>query len=76
MAQWERIHLPKQETWVRSLNYEDAHGEGNGNPLQYSYRGNPMDRGVGWAIVLGGDLVTKQHNNILISAELTPGSLV
>ena len=21
-------------------------GEGNGNPLQYSYLGNPMDRGV------------------------------
>ena len=22
-------------------------GEGNGNPLQYSFLGNPMDRGVG-----------------------------
>ena len=21
-------------------------GEGNGNPLQYSYQGNPMDRGA------------------------------
>ena len=28
-------------------------GEGNGNPLQYSCLGNPMDRGVGWAAVLG-----------------------
>ena len=24
-------------------------GEGNGNPLQYSYLGNPMDRGAWWA---------------------------
>ena len=24
-------------------------GEGNGNPLQYSCLGNPMDRGVLWA---------------------------
>ena len=23
-----------------------SHGEGNGNPLQYSYLGNPMDRRV------------------------------
>ena len=26
-------------------------GEGNGNPLQYSCLGNPMDRGVWWATV-------------------------
>ena len=28
-------------------------GEGNGNPLQYSYLENPMDRGVWWATVHG-----------------------
>ena len=28
-------------------------GEGNGNPLQYSYLGSPMDRGAWWAIVHG-----------------------
>ena len=28
-------------------------GEGNGNPLQYSYLGNPMDRGAWWALVCG-----------------------
>ena len=28
-------------------------GEGNGNPLQYSCMGNPMDRGVWWATVYG-----------------------
>ena len=28
-------------------------GEGNGKPLQYSYLGNPMDRGAWWATVHG-----------------------
>ena len=28
-------------------------GERNGNPLQYSYPGNPMDRGALWATVHG-----------------------
>ena len=28
-------------------------GEGNGNPLQYSCPGNPMDRGAWWATVHG-----------------------
>ena len=45
-------------------------GEGHGNPLQYSYLGNPTDRGAWWAIVHG---VTKEldtaytlnNNNIL-----------
>ena len=27
--------------------------EGNGNPLQYSCLGNPMDRGVWWTTVYG-----------------------
>ena len=26
-------------------------GGGNGNPLQYSHLGNPMDRGTWWATV-------------------------
>ena len=39
--------------------------EGNGNPLQYSCLGNPMDRGARWATVqvvsrVRFDLVTKQ----------------
>ena len=38
--------------------------EGNGNPLQYSCLGNPMNRGAWWAIVMGSqrarhDLATK-----------------
>ena len=32
---------------------ERSPGEGNGNPLQYSYLENSMDRGDWWAIVLG-----------------------
>ena len=34
-------------------------GEGNGNPLQYSCLGNPMDRGDSWATVHG---VTKDSD--------------
>ena len=30
-----------------------AHGEGDGNPLQYSCLENPMDGGAGWAAVHG-----------------------
>ena len=38
--------------------------EGNGNPLQYSWLANPMDRGAWWATVLGvtKSLVTRQHS--------------
>ena len=35
-----------QETWVQSLGLENFHGEGNGNPLQFSFLENPMDRGA------------------------------
>ena len=41
-------------------------GEGNGNPLQYSYLGNPMDRAVWWATVhrfAKGSETTEQLNN-------------
>ena len=37
-------------------------GEGNGNPLQYSCLGNPVDRGVWWAIVNG--ILTVRHDLI------------
>ena len=30
-----------------------SHGGGNGNPLQYSYLENPMDRGAWWATAHG-----------------------
>ena len=35
--------------------------EGNGNPLQYSYPGNPMDGGAWWATVHG---VTKSQTGL------------
>ena len=41
-------------------------GKGNGNPLQYSFLGKPMDRGAWWATVHGVTKelkVTKQLNN-------------
>ena len=34
-------------------------GEGNGNPLQYSCLGNPMDRGA-WQVTVYG--ITKKSN--------------
>ena len=47
-------HLPAmQESWVRSLSWEDPLAEGNGNPLQYSCLENPMGRGAWWAILHG-----------------------
>ena len=33
------------------LGSEGSLGGGNGNPLQYSCLGNPMDRGAWWATV-------------------------
>ena len=39
-----------QETRVRSLGQEDGRSPGEGNPLQYSCLGNPMDRGAWWAM--------------------------
>ena len=42
-----------QETWVQSLRREDSPGERNGNPLQYSWLENSMDRGAWWAAVHG-----------------------
>ena len=43
-----------QETWVQSLGQDDSPGVGNGNPLQYSCLGNPMDSATWWATVHGG----------------------
>ena len=42
-----------QEMQTGSLGQEDLPGEGNGNPLQYSCLGNPMDRRAWWATVRG-----------------------
>ena len=53
---------PMRETLVWSLGpipgLGSSPGEGNGNPLQYSYLENPMDWGAWWAAVHG---VTKNR---------------
>ena len=41
------------ETRVQSLGREDSPGEGNGNPLQYPFLQNSVDRGAWWATVHG-----------------------
>ena len=61
-----KIHMIGASGWVRGLNEIKASspfschltlgrspGEGNGNPLQYSFLGNPMDRGAWQATVHG-----------------------
>ena len=40
-----------QETRIQSLGQEDSPGRGRGNPLQYSWLENPMDRGASQATV-------------------------
>ena len=42
-----------QETRVLFLGWEDSPGEGNGNPLHYSFLENPMDRGAWQAAAYG-----------------------
>ena len=49
-----------------SFTKDPSPGEGNGNLLQYSCLGNPMDRGAGQATQVrrvGHSLATKQQNN-------------
>ena len=49
--------------------WERSPGGGNGNPLQYSCLGNPMDRRAWWATVLGltkNQTQPSTHNNNVI----------
>ena len=41
VAQMVKCLPAMRETWVPSLGQEDSPGEGNGNPLQYSFLENP-----------------------------------
>ena len=50
-----------KETQIRSLGWEDSPGEGNDDPLQYSYLENSMDRGAWRATVHG---VTKSRTQL------------
>ena len=56
MAQEVRSLPAMQETQVRSLDWEDSPGEGNGNPLQYSRLEDPMDGGA-WRATFHGVLI-------------------
>ena len=42
-----------QETWVRSLDWEDPLEEGMATHFSILSRKNPMDRGAWWTIVHG-----------------------
>ena len=53
VAQWQRIHFSKQETWIRFLGWEHPPGRENDNLLQYSCLKNRMDRGAWRATVHG-----------------------
>ena len=59
MAQTVKNLPTTQETWVPSLGQEDSLGEGNGNPLQDSCLGNPVDRSLEgyspWGLRVGHD---------------------
>ena len=47
-------NLPVDASGIGSIpGSERSPAEGNGNPLQYSYLGNPMDRGAWQATVNG-----------------------
>ena len=41
----------KQQDKLIGISFQGYHGEGTGNPLQYSCLENPMGRGAWWATV-------------------------
>ena len=48
-------------------------GEGNGNPLQYSCLGNPMDGGARWAVVHGAAKSwTRLSDKQFVNLDLSP----
>ena len=52
MVQWLKTNLPANAGDRGSIpGLGRSPGEGNGNPIQYSCLGNPMNRGAWWAIV-------------------------
>ena len=68
-----------QETQVQSLGWEDrSPGEGSGNLFQYSFLGNPKDRGVSGGLQsmgckrVGHNLVTEQQKQKDKREILTP----
>ena len=66
MAQMVKNLPAMQETWVRSLGWEDPLEKGMATPLQYSGLENPTDRG-NWQTTVHG--VTKSHTTEHLSAQ-------
>ena len=62
VPQWWRICLPMQKMQSSIPGSGRSPGEGNGNPFQYSYLGNPKDRGVWRATVHG---ITKSWTRLM-----------
>ena len=58
-----------QDTWVRSLDWEDPLEEGRAKPLQYSCLENPMDGGAWWGAV---HEVAKSRTRISDHAQRSP----
>ena len=53
-AWWVAVYGVAQSwTRLKQLSMRACIGEGNGNPLQYSYLENPVDRGAWWAAFYG-----------------------
>ena len=56
---WFLSTAPSGKSWMSHFFFtfyfilEYTHGEGNGNPLQYSCLENPMDGGTWWAAICG-----------------------
>ena len=57
----------RQETLVQSVGWEDPLEEGHGNPLQYSWLENPMDRGA-WQATVPGVTETDTTVNMSVRA--------
>ena len=60
--------MDKEKKWVKNLI-----GEGNGNPLQYSYLENPMDGGA-WRVTVHGD-ANSWTNHSVVCDSLQPHGL-
>ena len=45
--------VAQSQTRLKRLSMHACIGEGDGNPLQYSYLENPRDRGAWWAAIYG-----------------------
>ena len=58
--------MQKMRVLALALGWEDSPGGGNGNPLQYSYLGNPMDRRAGGLQLMG---VAESETNLAIKKQ-------